>query len=316
MCCIALSCIAPCCSEAAKAAIQEASELAPLHNPPNLYCIEAAQQLFPDVPHVAVFDTTFHATMPPEAYTYALPTRLAAEHRIRRYGFHGISYSYLTHEAARMLGKPKDQCNLILCHLGAGSSMCAVASGRSIETTMGFTPLEGLMMGTRCGDIDPAIVPYLLGKGYTAAELDELMNKQSGFLGLAGSIDVRTVEECALKGDEECLLALAVYLRRIRKYLGAYLVHLGGQVDAVVFSAGIGENGSMLRELALSGLEWAGISVDGAANDAAVRGRTGEVQGPGSPVKVLVIPTDEQLEIAEQTLEVVRRHTEKLARAA
>ncbi|PSC72967.1 Acetate kinase [Micractinium conductrix] len=256
---------------------------------------------------VAVFDTTFHQTMPPEAYTYALPTALCREHAIRRYGFHGISYSYLTREAARMLGRPHQELNLILCHLGAGSSMCAVAGGRCVDTTMGFTPLKGLMMGSRCGDIDPAIVTYLLGTGMSVAQVDDVLNKQSGFKGMTGSIDVRSVEDCALRGEEDCQLALAVFLRRIRKYLGAYLVTLGGRVDAIVFSAGIGENGSLVRELACEGLEWAGVAVDPTSNEATVRGRGGAIQAPGSRVKVLVIPTDEQLEIAEQTMRVVRQ---------
>lgn len=294
--------------EKTQAVLREACQLAPLHNPPSLYCIEAAQRLFPTAPHVAVFDTTFHASLEPEAYTYALPTELCRQHHIRRYGFHGISYSYLTHEAARLLGKPKGEVNLILCHLGAGSSMCAVQGGRSVDTSMGFTPLEGLVMGTRCGDIDAAIVPFLIAQGMTPAQVDETLNKNSGFKGMTGSIDVRSVEDSALEGDEACQLALAVYVRRVRKYLGAYLVHLGGRVDAVVFSAGVGENGSMLRDMICSGLEWAGIGpLDAAANEAAIRGKAGEVQAAGSRVKVLVIPTDEQLEIAEQTLEVVQQ---------
>ncbi|EFN59921.1 hypothetical protein CHLNCDRAFT_9129, partial [Chlorella variabilis] len=288
--------------ERTRGAVEEASRLAPLHNPPSLHCIDAARSLFPDSPHVAVFDTTFHQTMPPEAYTYALPTDLCRQHGIRRYGFHGISYSHLTKEAARMLGKPPEHTNLIICHLGAGNSMCAVQGGRSVNTTMGLTPLEGLMMGSRCGDIDPAIVPFLIGHGWNAGEVEDMMNKRSGFLGMTGNIDVRSVEDRALAGDEACQLALAVYLRRLRKYLGAFLVDLGGQVDAIVFSAGKAQGRAARRpRIALSGLEWAGIEIDRAANDATVRGKAGEVQAAGSRVKVLVLPADEQLEIAEQT---------------
>lgn len=294
--------------DASRASLEEASHLAPLHNPPALHCIDAARRMLPDAPHVACFDTTFHRTLPPEAYTYALPADLCSEHRIRKYGFHGISYAYLTREAARMLGKPQEEANLIICHLGAGSSMCAVQGGRSVDTSMGFTPLEGLVMGSRCGDIDPAIVPFLMKEcGLGPDEVDALMNRQSGFLGMAGSIDVRAVEECALAGDAACQLALAVFVRRVRKYLGAYLVHLGGRLDALVFSAGIGENGSMLRDMICADLAWAGIArLDRAANEATIRGKAGEVQAAGSRAKVLVIPTDEQLEIALETLDVVQ----------
>ncbi|KAL4447431.1 hypothetical protein ABPG75_004650 [Micractinium tetrahymenae] len=294
--------------DAARDSLEEVSHLAPLHNPPSLHCIDAARRLFPDAPHVACFDTTFHKTMPPDAYTYALPADLCREHSIRKYGFHGISYAYLTREAARMVGKPPEETNLIICHLGAGSSMCAVQGGRSVDTSMGFTPLEGLVMGSRCGDIDPAIVPFLMKmRGLGADEVDTLMNRKSGFLGMAGSIDVRNIEDCALAGDEACQLALAVFVRRVRKYLGAYLVHLGGRLDALVFSAGIGENGSMLRDMICADLAWAGIAgLDRAANDATIRGKAGEVQAAGSRAKVLVVPTDEQLEIALEALQVVQ----------
>lgn len=289
-----------------RAAIKEAFPLAPLHNPANLHGIDAAIAEYPAAPHVAVFDTAFHAvSMPREAYTYALPYDLCQELSIRRFGFHGISCQYLLSAAARVLNRSPSSLNLILCHLGAGCSVTAVRNGQSVDTSMGFTPLEGLMMGSRCGDIDPAILPFLMSHGYSLEEVNKLLNFQSGFQGLAGSIDVRKVEEGAEAGNERCQLALDVFVHRVRKYLGAYMLHLGGQVDAIVFSAGVGENGSELRERICQDMKWAGVEVDEALNAATIKGKEGDVSTADSRVKVLVLPTDEQLEIAEQTLAVV-----------
>lgn len=303
-----------------RATIEKASDLAPLHNPPNLMGIDAAKTTFASAPHVAVFDTAFHQSMPPEAFMYALPYELYVERAIRRYGFHGTSYKYLTQQAARMLGKPESECNLVICHLGAGSSMCAVQNGRSVDTTMGLTPLEGLMMGTRCGDIDPAIIPYLQSHGMSIKEVDTLMNKKSGFLGLAGNADLRNHLEArfganAANADERSKLAVDVYVRRVRKYLGAYFMHLGGKVDAIVFSAGIGENSAPMRREMTRDMEFAGVVLDDAKNVQAAGGVEMDVAADGSKVKVLVIPTDEELSIAQQTLDVIRQ-TKGVAAAA
>lgn len=222
-----------------------------------------------------------------------------------RYGFHGSSYKYLVPKAAEMLGKPESEVNGVFCHLGAGSSMCAVRGGVSVDTTMGLTPLEGLMMGTRCGDIDPAIVTYLMGKGASAKEVDSLMNKKSGFLGLAGHADLRAVIDGANAGVERDVTALEVWRHRILKYVGAYGMLLGAPLDTLVFSAGIGENSSILRAYLLDGLDWAGIKLDDAANKACVDGVAGVISAPDSRVKVLVIPTDEELSIAQQAIAVV-----------
>lgn len=298
-------------TDAVRATIEKAADLAPLHNPPNLMGIDAAKATFASAPHVAVFDTAFHQTMPPEAFMYALPYELYTERAIRRYGFHGTSYKYLTQQAARMLGKPESETNLVICHLGAGSSMCAVKNGKSVDTTMGLTPLEGLMMGTRCGDIDPAIIPYLASHGMGMKEVDTLLNKKSGFLGLAGNADLRNHLEArfgpgSATADERSKLAVDVYVRRVRKYLGAYFMHLEGQVDAIVFSAGIGENSAPMRREFVRGMEFAGVVMDDGKNDAA-SGTQADVSAAGSRVKLLVIPTDEELSIAQQTLQVIRK---------
>lgn len=285
--------------------VREATDLAPLHNPAGLQGVEAAMKIFPTTPHVAVFDTAFHQTMPPSAYMYALPYELYQKHNIRRYGFHGSSYAYLVPRAAAILGKPVSELNAVVCHLGAGASMAAIKGGKSVDTTMGLTPLEGLVMGTRCGDIDPAIVTYLLGHGRTAKEVDAMMNKQSGFAGLAGHADLRLVIEGAAKNDERCQVALDVWRHRIRKYIGAYAMQLGAPVDTLVFSAGIGENSSILRKFLLEGLEWWGVELDEAKNDKCVDGVAGDISRDGSKIRLLVIPTDEELSIAEQSIDVV-----------
>ncbi|WP_210480740.1 acetate/propionate family kinase [Naasia sp. SYSU D00948] len=284
--------------------IDELAEYAPLHNPANLAGIRAAQAAFPDVPHVAIFDTAFHQTMPPAAYTYAIDADVAEQYRIRRYGFHGTSHKYVSEKAAAFLGVPLEESRLIVLHLGNGASACAVDGGRSVETSMGFTPLQGLVMGTRSGDLDPAVV-FQLARfgGLSLDELDNLLNKRSGMLGLAGSSDLRDVGRKADEGDERARVALDVYCHRIKHYVGAYLAVLGG-ADAVVFTAGVGENAPGIRAQSLSGLEGLGIAVDAARNRSGERGER-RISPDGSPVAVLVIPTNEEVEIARQTAAVV-----------
>ena len=287
-----------------KQEIDELSVLAPLHNPPNLAGIVAAEFAFPGLPQVAVFDTAFHQNLPAAAYTYAIGAELAKEHRIRRYGFHGTSFKFVSDAASRFLGRPIEQLRLIILHLGNGASACAVDGGRSVETSMGLTPLEGLVMGTRAGDIDPGVLLHLhrtAGLGF--AELDDLLNHASGLLGLAGHGDIRDVQAAAQAGDQAASLALEVYLHRIRHYVGAYLAQLGG-ADAIVFTAGVGENNAGVRAGALAGLEGLGIRMDAQRNDSPSRDAR-IVSSDESPVAVLVIPTNEELEIARQTLSAV-----------
>ncbi|SNR77815.1 acetate kinase [Humidesulfovibrio mexicanus] len=278
--------------------------LGPVHNPGHLAGIRVARHLFPKVPQVTVFDTVFHQTMPPRAYMYALPYELYEELKVRRYGFHGTSHSYVSKEAARFLGKAPEETNLITVHLGNGSSMCAVQGGKSVDTSMGLTPLEGLIMGTRCGDADLAIYP-LLGaeKGLSIAEINELTNKQSGFKGICGKNDMRDIHEAVAQGDARARLALDMFGYRNRKYIGSYLAVLG-RVDAIVFTAGIGENDPVARELSCRGLEHLGIKLDPERNLAPERGAR-DISAPQSPVRVLVVPTNEELEIARQTAEVL-----------
>lgn len=292
-------------TEEVKKAIEQAIPLAPLHNPPNLEGIRVAQQLF-GCPQVAVFDTAFHSTIPPHANTYALPYKYCEELGLRKYGFHGTSYEYLLGQAAEHLKKSKDELNIIACHLGAGSSMAAIKNGKCIDTTMGVTPLEGLVMATRCGDIDPAIYEILEAcKGLTLSHISTILNKESGWYGICGEKDMKTVVEMSDSGSNKHQLALQVYVHRIRKYLGAYYLHLGGRVDAVIFSAGIGERSSRVREMVCSDLDMLGLSIDHTKNKAEGKGCQ-EIQADGSRVKVLVIPTDEELCIAQQTLKVVQ----------
>lgn len=284
--------------------IDELSALAPLHNPANLEGIEAAQRAFPDVPHIAVFDTAFHQTMPPAAYTYAIDRELAAKHRIRRYGFHGTSHRFVSRAAAAFLERPVEELRMIVLHLGNGASACAVAEGRSIETSMGMTPLEGLVMGTRSGDIDPAVLLHLERRaGLDADGLDRLLNSQSGILGLSGHADMRDLVAARDAGDEAATLALDVYAHRVRSYVGAYAAQLG-RVDAIVFTAGVGENSAVVRELALAGLEGFGVELDPDRNQE--RGSVARrISTDASKTAVLVVPTNEELEIARQTLELV-----------
>ncbi len=273
---------------------------APLHNPANLEGILVARQIFPDAVQVAVFDTAFHQTLPPHAYRYAIPNRFYEKHGVRVYGFHGTSHLYVSKRAAEWLGKPLAEVNLITAHLGNGASMAAVQNGRSVDTTMGFTPLPGLMMGTRCGDLDPAVIFYLANRlGLSLEEIDRMLNKQSGLLGVAGASDVRDVIDQLEAGDDNARLALEMYAYRIRKYIGAYMAALG-RVDALVFTAGVGENSPLVRKMSCAGLERLGIVLDEAKNDARAEGVT-PIHAEDSPVSILVIPTNEELEIAQQT---------------
>ncbi len=290
--------------DAVVAAIREMVPLAPLHNPANLDGIEVARRLLPEVPQVAVFDTAFHQTMPPAACRYALPERLYREHRVRRYGFHGTSHRYVAREAARLLGRAPEAVNLVTLHLGNGASACAVAGGRSVDTSMGMTPLEGLVMGTRCGDIDPAIPFYLEREaGLAPAQVESLLNRESGLAGLCGAGDMREVERRAASGDAAAELALAVTAHRLKRYIGAFMAVLG-RTDAVVFTGGIGENDAALRERVCAGLEGLGIALDPARNRAQGEGAR-SIAAADSRVELLVIPTDEELEIARQVYSVL-----------
>jgi acetate kinase len=282
-------------------AIQAFCDLAPLHNPPALLGIQAARETLPAAAQVAVFDTAFHQTIPRHAYLYALPRELYEKGRIRRYGFHGTSHRYVTGRAAELLGKPVEQLCLVTCHLGNGASIAAVRSGRCVDTSMGLTPLEGLVMGTRSGDIDPAIIFHLERvQKMSVDEIDRLLNKHSGLLGLSGrSNDVRELLRLKDSGDEHAALALEVFCYRIKKYIGAYLAVLG-RLDALVFTAGIGENCPFVRQRSCTGLEGLGIAVDPAKNEARDVCNQ-DVSRDGTPVRILVIPTDEEKLIALDT---------------
>lgn len=289
--------------------IREYARLAPLHNPPNLEGIEACEHSFPGSPQAAVFDTAFHATLPEKAYLYGLPYDLYKKGKIRRYGFHGTSHRYVSREAARYLGRPLNDLKMITCHLGNGSSITAVQGGRSVDTSMGLTPLEGTIMGTRCGTIDPAIVTHLMQQeGLSVEQVDTLLNKESGFLGMAGidSGDVRDVLAAMEKGHARATAAIHVFVHQIRKYLGAYTAVMNG-LDAVVFTGGVGENAAVIREMVCngdSGLDRLGIRLDPEKN-ASTGQMAREIQAAGSPVAILVIPTDEEREIARQTVTVL-----------
>ncbi|MBL3699024.1 acetate/propionate family kinase [Leucobacter luti] len=283
--------------------INQLSELAPLHNPGHYQAIIAARALFATVPHVAVFDTAFHQSMPPSAYTYAIDTEVAAEYGIRRYGFHGVSHQVVSRRAAEFLGRPLESLRQVVLHLGNGASACAVDGGRSVDTSMGLTPLEGLVMGTRSGDIDPGAMLHLLRAGYSPEQLDELLNQRSGLLGVARTNDFRDVRAAADAGDPAARLAIDIAVHRIRHYLGAYLVTLGGG-DAIVFTAGVGENNAALRAEVCAGLEWFGVQLDPERNEAPA-GAARRISADSSRVEVLVVPTDEEAEIARQTWELV-----------
>lgn len=280
------------------------STLAPLHNPPNLAGITAARAAFAHLPHVAVFDTAFHSTLPEAAYTYAIDRHLAREHGVRRYGFHGTSHSYVSRETARAMGRDVRELNMIVLHLGNGASACAIRAGRSIDTSMGLTPLEGLVMGTRSGDIDPAISLYLARTaGMTIDDVDTLLNRRSGMLGLAGYSDMRDVDDAADSGDHDAQLAIEIYCRRIRGYVGQYYAQLG-TLDAVVFTAGVGENADHLRLQSLAGLSELGIIMDPERNAGRKKSAT-LVSDDDSRVQVWVVPTNEEREIALQSIAAV-----------
>ena len=286
--------------------IKESIDLAPLHNGPNLIGIQACKKLLPDVPMVAVFDTAFHQTMPKRSYIYALPYSLYEEKGIRRYGFHGTSHKYVSERAAILLNKPYDTLKIVTCHLGNGSSICAVRNGIAIDTSMGYTPLDGVPMGTRCGSIDPAIVTGLIEHdNYDAAMLNDLLNKQSGVFGISGiSSDFRDLDEASKKGNERAELALEVFSYSVKKYIGTYAAAMGG-IDALVFTAGIGENNSAIRKSILDGLEFLGIEVDEEKNN--LRGKELDISKSGARVRTLVIPTNEELAIAKETVKILKK---------
>ena len=292
-------------TEEVEEAMRKCSELAPLHNPANLMGIDAIKAVLPGVPNVGVFDTAFHQTMPASSYLYGLPYRLYTEYGVRRYGFHGTSHKYVSQRAAAMLGKDIADLKIITCHLGNGASIAAVDGGKVVDTSMGLTPLEGLIMGTRCGDIDPAIIPFIMKKENLDADgVDKLMNKESGVYGMTGiSSDFRDISTAAAEGNQKAIDALDAYHKRVKKYIGAYAAEMNG-VDAIVFTAGLGENGIDDRLAIASNLEVLGVKMDAEANN--VRGKERVISAADSKVKVLLIPTNEELMIARDTLELVK----------
>lgn len=281
-------------------ALNECIELAPLHNPPNIMGIEACQKIMPGIPMVGVFDTAFHQTMPKESYIYAIPYEMYEKYKIRRYGFHGTSHKYVTQKAAEFLGKPLSELKLVTCHLGNGASVAAVNHGQSVDTSMGFTPLEGLVMGTRSGDMDPAIVTFLQEKeNLTADQVNNVLNKKSGVLGISKlSSDFRDIEDAALAGNEQAKLALDIYNYRVKKYIGSYMAAMNG-ADAIIFTAGLGENSDIVREAICKDMDFLGIKIDTQKNK--VRGKLTDISAEGSRVKVLIVPTNEELMIARDT---------------
>ncbi|NLM39109.1 MAG: acetate kinase [Firmicutes bacterium] len=290
-------------NEETKEILDSLAELAPLHNPANVMGIRAAEKLMPQTPQVAVFDTAFHSTMPPHAYLYAIPFNLYQKHKVRRYGFHGTSHQYVTQRAAEMMGRDIKDLRIVSCHLGNGASIAAVSGGQSVDTSMGFTPLEGLMMGTRSGDIDPGAIFYLM-KTYDLSlhEVDSLLNKHSGLYGIAGASDMRDIEKGISEDDKLSKLAFDMYEYRIRKYIGAYIAAMGG-IDAIVFTAGIGENTPALRSRICENLSYLGIKLDDELNQK--RGQDLEISTSDSAVKVFVIPTNEEVMIARDTAAIV-----------
>ncbi|NLJ98587.1 MAG: acetate kinase [Tissierellia bacterium] len=287
-------------------AINDCIELAPLHNPPNIMGIEACQELMPNTPMVAVFDTAFHQTIPMANYMYPLPYELYEKYGIRKYGFHGTSHKYVASRAAEMVNRDIENLNIVTCHLGNGASVCAVQGGKSIETSMGFTPLEGLAMGTRSGDVDPAVIPFIMEKeDLTFDEVNEILNKKSGVLGISGiSSDFRDLEEAAAEGNERAKLALELFCNRVKKYIGAYAA-LMCHIDVLVFTAGIGENSITIREQICDGLDCIDIRLDKELNQ--VRGKEAIVTKDLTATQILVIPTNEELMIARDALELVKK---------
>ena len=287
-------------------ALEECVELAPLHNPPNLLGIAACQELMPSTPMVGVFDTAFQQTMPPESYIYAIPYEYYEKHGIRRYGFHGTSHKYVAERASKMLNVNLEDLKLITCHLGNGASVSAIKRGKCIDTSMGFTPLEGLVMGTRCGDIDPAIVTYIREKeNLPQGKANEILNKKSGVLGISGvSSDFRDIEDAVAEGNERAALALKVFAHKVRFYIGAYIAEMNG-VDAIIFTAGVGENDVTMREIICNNLGNLGIKLDPVKNK--MRGKETEISTDDSKVKILMIPTNEELMIARDTYNIVTK---------
>ena len=287
-------------------ALEECVELAPLHNPPNLLGIAACQELMPSTPMVGVFDTAFHQTMPPESYIYAIPYEYYEKHGLRRYGFHGTSHKYVAERASKMLNVNLEDLKLITCHLGNGASVSAIKRGKCIDTSMGFTPLEGLVMGTRCGDIDPAIVTYIREKeNLPQGKANEILNKKSGVLGISGvSSDFRDIEDAVAEGNERAALALKVFAHKVRFYIGAYIAEMNG-VDAIIFTAGVGENDVTMREIICNNLGNLGIKLDPVKNK--MRGKETEISTDDSKVKILMIPTNEELMIARDTYNIVTK---------
>ncbi|MBI5475507.1 MAG: acetate kinase [Ignavibacteriales bacterium] len=289
--------------------IEDSIELAPLHNPANLKGIQGARELLgPKIPQVAVFDTSFHSTMPETSYLYAIPYQLYRRHKIRRYGFHGTSHRYVSYRYRNLVGKKLEETNIVTVHLGNGCSACAIKNGESFDTSMGFTPLEGLVMGTRGGDIDPSVIEFIRNKeGMTVREIDTMLNKQSGLLGLSGlTNDMRDlVDEEKENNDRRAHLAIEIFVQRVKKYIGAYLAEMGG-ADAIIFTGGIGENSSIIRERICRGLDWFGLNIDKEKNDTMVCGKEGEISNPKSKLKAFVIPTNEELLIARDTVRTVK----------
>ncbi len=286
-------------------AVQDCIPLAPLHNPPNLRGYEAAKRILPDVPHALVFDTAYHQTMPPVAYLYGLPYVLYTRHGIRRYGFHGMSHRFVGWRSRVLLGRPREETRLVTCHLGNGASVCAIAHGRSVDTSLGFTPLEGLIMGTRCGDLDPGVIFHVMhAEELSEHQVTTMLNKHSGLVGISGvSNDMRELLEAEAKGHERAKLAIDMFCYRLRKYIAAFAGALGG-LDAVVFTGGIGENAPEIRQRSLEGLEFMGLRLDPERNAAAVD-READISADGVTVRTLVIPTNEELIIARDTVRLV-----------
>lgn len=286
-------------------ALEECSDLAPLHNPPNLMGIYACQEVLKEVPMVGVFDTAFHQTMPMSSYLYALPYELYETYKIRRYGFHGTSHKYVALKTAELMGKPLDTLKLVTCHLGNGASMAAVLNGKSVDTTMGFTPLEGLAMGTRCGDLDPAIISFIMEKeNLDINAVNNIMNKKSGVLGISGvSSDFRDIESAAKEGNERAKVALEIFYKRVTKYIGAYAAEMGG-LDAIVFTAGLGENSDVARKEICKTLSFMGATIDDTKNEG-VRGKESIISTDDSTVKIVLMPTNEELMIARETKSLI-----------
>lgn len=286
--------------------IEACAEIAPLHNPPNLYGIKACMRLMYNTPQVAVFDTAFHQTMPKVAYLYGLPYEMYVKYGLRRYGFHGTSHKYVAQQAAEMMGEHMSDLRFITCHLGNGASIAAIKYGKSIDTSMGYTPLEGLVMGTRSGEIDPAIIPFLMEKeNMNAQQIDDYLNRRSGILGISGlSSDFRDLESAANRGDERSQLAIDIFAYKVKKYIGGYVAAMGG-VDAIIFTAGLGENSLFMRDKICNGLEYLGTRIDPELNK--LRGKQMEISIKRARVKIFVIPTNEELVIARDTLNICRR---------